>query len=54
MIVDLIVFSSAAFAALFFVLWLVRPEVRAWLEKPKYRFQSNVQAYDKERSRHEK
>ena len=43
---DLIVFSSILFVALFFIAWLVRPELRAWIEKPKYRFQANVQSYD--------
>ncbi len=44
--VDAIVFSSVAFIALFFVAWVVRPNLRAWIEKPKYRFQANVQSYD--------
>lgn len=43
---DVIVFSSIAFALLFFIAWLVRPELRAWIERPKYRFQANVQSYD--------
>ena len=44
--VDLIVFLSIAFALVFFAAWLVRPDLRAWIERPKYRFQSNVQRYD--------
>jgi hypothetical protein len=44
--VDLIVFASVAFIALFFVAWVLRPDLRAWIEKPKYRFQANVQSYD--------
>jgi hypothetical protein len=44
--VDLIVFASIAFIALFFVAWVMRPDLRAWIEKPKYRFQANVQSYD--------
>jgi hypothetical protein len=58
--IDLIVFSSVGFVALFFVAWVLRPDLRAWIEKPKYRFQANVQSYDqaqkesKERGRKEK
>jgi hypothetical protein len=48
---DVIVFSSILFVALFFVAWLVRPDLRAWIEKPKYRFQANVQSYDQKAHR---
>jgi len=43
---DLIVFSSIIFVAAFFLAWLLRPDLRAWIEKPKYGFQANVQSYD--------
>ena len=46
MITDVIVFSAIVFAVAFFAAWLVRPDLRAWIERPKYRFQSNVQSYD--------
>jgi len=46
MITDIIVFSAIVFAAVFFAAWLVRPDLRAWIERPKYRFQRNVQSYD--------
>ena len=46
MITDIIVFSAIAFTAGFFVAWLARPDLRAWIERPKYRFQANVQHYD--------
>jgi hypothetical protein len=49
--VDLIVFASIAFAVLFFIAWLVRPDLRAWVERPKYRFQTNVQTYDQAQQR---
>ncbi len=48
--VDVIVFSSVVFVALFFVAWVARPDLRAWIEKPKYRFQTNVQDYDQAQS----
>ena len=51
MILNLIVASSVGFAVLFFVFWLVRPDLRAWIERPKYRFLSNVQSYDQTRHR---
>jgi hypothetical protein len=44
--IDLIVFSSIGFVVLFFLVWIARPDLRAWIEKPKYRFQANVQSYD--------
>ena len=46
MITDVIVLSAIAFAVAFFVAWLARPDLRAWIERPKYRFQANVQTYD--------
>jgi hypothetical protein len=46
MIENLIVFSALAFAAVFFVAWLLNPRLRAWLERPKHRFQANVQDYE--------
>jgi hypothetical protein len=49
MIENVIVFSSIAFAALFVAAWLLRADLRAWVEKPKYRFQRNVQSYDQAR-----
>ena len=46
MITDVIVFSAIVFAVAFFAAWLARPDLRAWIERPKYRFQANVQSYD--------
>jgi hypothetical protein len=45
-ITNIIVFAAIGFAAVFFVAWLIRPDLRAWIERPKYRFQANVQSYD--------
>jgi hypothetical protein len=47
---DAIVFSSVILAAAFFAVWLARPDVRAWIERPKYRFQRNVQSYDRDQA----
>jgi hypothetical protein len=43
---NLIVFSSVVAAALFLALWLARPDLRRWIEAPKYRFQAAIHAYD--------
>jgi hypothetical protein len=45
--IDAMVFSTIILAAVFTAVWLMSPSVRAWVERPKYRFQSNVQSYDK-------
>ncbi len=50
MITNIIVFSAIGFAALYFIAWLIRPDLRAWVERPKYKFQANVQSYDHARS----
>ena len=47
---DAIVLVAAGFAVLFLAAWCVSPALRAWIERPKYRFQKNVQSYD-ERNR---
>ncbi len=49
MITDVIVFSALVFAAVFGLAWAWRPDLRAWIERPKYRFQETVQSYDHSR-----
>ena len=51
MIIDAIVFSSIVFAVVFLAAWLAVPGLRTWIERPKYRFQANVQSYDKVQTR---
>ena len=46
MITGIIVGAALVFAAGFLVAWLVRPDLRTWIERPKYRFQANVENYD--------
>ena len=46
MITGIIVGAALVFAAGFLVAWLVRPDLRTWIERPKYRFQADVRAYD--------
>lgn len=43
---EAIVFGSAALALAFVIAWLLRPDLRAWLEQPKHRFQGDVRRYD--------
>ena len=51
MIEDVVVFSSVAFAVVFFVAWVVSPALRASIERPKYGFQANVQKFDLKRNK---
>ncbi len=44
---DVIVGVAVLFAIGFFAAWLVSPRLRSWVERPKYRFQADVRAYDK-------
>jgi hypothetical protein len=43
---DIIVGLAILFALFFFAAWLISPRLRAWVERPKYRFQANLRAYD--------
>ena len=45
--IDVIVSITIVFAVVFVAAWLVRPDLRAWIERPKYRFQANVRSYDR-------
>lgn len=43
----LIVLGTAAFALLFVAAWIRRPDLRQWLEQPKYGFHDAVRGYDR-------
>ncbi|MDQ5833130.1 MAG: hypothetical protein M3550_08750 [Actinomycetota bacterium] len=47
MITDIIVVASAAASAAFVVAWALRPDLRAWIERPKYHFLAAVREYDR-------
>lgn len=47
MITDIIVYLSLALTAAFVIAWAIRPDLREWIERPKYRFLENVRRYDK-------
>lgn len=46
-LMDAIVLAAVLFAVVFLAAWLARPDLRDWIERPKYRFQANVQNYDR-------
>jgi len=48
--IDAIVITCIVCAAVFLAAWLVRPDLRAWIERPKYGFQANVRSYDQMQS----
>ena len=48
MIAGLIVGGSLAFGVAFTFAYLLRQDLRAWIEQPKHRFQASVQRYDRE------
>jgi hypothetical protein len=43
---NIIVGLALVFAAAFVVAWAVSPRLRAWIEKPNYRFRQNARTYD--------
>jgi len=47
---DFIVGLAIVFAVVFFAAWLISPRLRAWVERPKCRFQADVRAYDQAQS----
>jgi hypothetical protein len=47
---DTVVITAGICAAAFVIAWLLRPDLRAWIERPKYRFQANVRSYDQAQS----
>lgn len=47
MITNIVVLVSIVFAGGFSAAWLMRPGLRAWIERPKYGFLGNVKNYDR-------
>ena len=47
MITNMIVIASLALAMAFAVAWVAIPELREWIERPKYQFQDAVRGYDR-------
>jgi hypothetical protein len=46
-LMDAVVLAAAGFAFAFLAAWMASPRLRAWVERPKYRFQANVRDYDR-------
>jgi hypothetical protein len=44
---DLIVLVAVVFALVFLAAWASSPALRAWIERPKYRFLADVEGYDR-------
>jgi hypothetical protein len=47
MITTIIVGGSVIFTLALAAAWAIRPDLRAWIERPKHRFQQAVQGYDR-------
>ena len=43
----IIVIGSIVFAAGLLLAWLLRPDMRSWMEEPKRRFQDDARRYDR-------
>jgi hypothetical protein len=44
---DFIVLIAVVFALAFLAAWIFSPTLRAWVERPKYRFLADVESYDR-------
>jgi hypothetical protein len=44
---DLIVLVAVVFAVVFLAAWACSPNLREWIERPKYRFLAEVERYDR-------
>ena len=45
----MILAGTAVSAVALAVAWLLRPDLRAWLEQPKHRLQADLLRYDRQR-----
>jgi hypothetical protein len=43
----IIVIGSIVFGAAMTLAWLLRPDMRSWMEEPKLRFQNDARRYDR-------
>ncbi|MBN4053793.1 hypothetical protein JYT97_02795 [Haliea sp. AH-315-K21] len=48
MITNVIVFGAIALAVLYFVTWMMRRDFREQIERPKHRFQDQINSYDRQ------
>jgi hypothetical protein len=54
MAMNWIVLAAIVFALAFLGAWLLSPNLRTWIERPKYRFQAAVERYDRETAARER
>lgn len=47
--IDFIVFSAVGILAAMTIAWLLRPDLRRWIEQPKYKFLEQAIRYDDSR-----
>ena len=45
--IDFLVFSAAGVLVAMVVAWMLRPDLRQWIEQPKYQFLEQAIRYDK-------
>jgi hypothetical protein len=50
MMADLVIAAAAGFALALTLAWAFVPGLRAWLERPKYRFQHELLRYDRQQA----
>lgn len=46
-LMDLLVFGAVVFTILLTLAWSVSPALREWMERPKYKFQENLDSSEK-------
>ena len=49
--IDVIVFSAVGILVAFVTAWVLRPDLRCWIEQPKYRFLEQAIEYDEARGK---
>jgi hypothetical protein len=48
-VTDLIVYAAVGLTAAFVIAWAIRPDLREWIERPKFHFLESVRRYDREK-----
>ena len=50
---DVIVLAAVVFCIVFVAAWAISPDLRAWIERPKFRFLTATESYDARVVKHE-
>jgi hypothetical protein len=48
-VIDWIVFTAVGILVAFTAAWVLRPDLRSWIEEPKHRFLENVAEFERQR-----